>query len=148
MKGGKSARRGATTVEFAIVLMLLLTVILAGLEIDRLLLVYTTVANSARVGARYAIVHGSSRSAGVGDPASGATDTTKVEEVVKAFARIGTLDPDKVAVEVKYPASTPLVAGNEPGNAVVVTVKYPYDPLTFLPFTIDLATTTRGVIVF
>lgn len=148
MRSRKAARRGGAVVEFAIVLMLLLTIILAGIEFDRLVLAYTTVANAARVGARYAIVHGGSRT-GVGDPASGATDASKVIEVVKTFASAGTLDPEKVDVDVSYPASTSVAdPGNQPGKAVVVTVTYPYDPLTFLPFSLDLTSTTRGVIVF
>jgi Flp pilus assembly protein TadG len=148
MRSRKNTLRGGAVVEFAIVLMFLLTIVLAGLEFDRLVLAYTTVANAARVGERYAIVHGSSRT-GVGDPASGATDASKVIEVVKTFTSAGTLDPDKVDVDVTYPASTSAAdPGNQPGKMVVVTVTYPYDPLTFLPFSLELASTTRGVIVF
>lgn len=136
-------------VEFAIVLFLLLSVIFAGLEFDRMLMVYTSVANSARVGARYAIVHGSSRT-GTGDPKSGATDGSSVVAVVKNWAKIGFLDPAKLTVAVEYPGSVdPKVdPGNTPGSIVVVTVTYPYDPLTFLPMSVNLRSTTRGVIVF
>ena len=46
--------------------MAVLTVImlLFVVEMGRMLLVYTTVANAARAGVRYAIVHGSTRTAG------------------------------------------------------------------------------------
>jgi Flp pilus assembly protein TadG len=146
-----SARRGGTLVEFAIVLFLLLSVIFAGLEFDRMLMVYTSVANSARVGVRYAIVHGGTRTGTAGTaPASGATDGSGVVAAVKNWAQIGFLDVDKLTVTVQYPGSAnPLVdPGNSPGSQVVVTVTYPYDPLTFLPVSVNLSSTSRGVIVF
>jgi Flp pilus assembly protein TadG len=146
----RTARRGAAMVEFAIVLVLLLTVVLAGIEFDRMLLVYTSVANAAGVGARYAIVHGSSRT-GTGSPASGAVNGgATVITVVKNWAQLGFLDPAKLNVVVDYPSSTnPKVdPGNTPGSQVVVTVTYPYDPLTFIPLNVNLKSTSRGVIVF
>lgn len=138
-------------VEFALVLVLLLSVIFAGLEFDRMLMVYTSLANSARVGVRYAIVHGASRTgAGTTDKASGATNGGNVVTAVKNFAKIGFLNPDNLNVTVTYPASAnPLTdPGNSPGSQVVVTVTYPYDPLTFLPVSVNLSSTSRGVIVF
>jgi Flp pilus assembly protein TadG len=136
-------------VEFALVVIVLLTVILAGLEFDRMLMVYTSVANAARVGVRYAIVHGRSRT-GTGDPASGATGASNVVTVTKNWAKLGFLNPARLTVQVAYPGSTdPTVdPGNNPGSTVVVTVTYPYDPLTFLPLTVNVSSTSRGVIVF
>ena len=137
-------------VEFALVLILLLTVILAGLEFDRMLMVYTSVANAAGVGARYAIVHGRSRT-GTGDPESGAVNGgAYVVTAVKGWAALGFLDPAKLNIVVDYPSSTnPKVdPGNTPGSKVVVTVTYPYDPLTFFPLNVTLSSTSRGVIVF
>ena len=65
-----SRQRGSTIVEFALVVFLLLLLTFAGIEFDRMVLVYTTVAHATRTGVRYAIVHGSDRT-GIGDPASG-----------------------------------------------------------------------------
>ncbi len=48
MSSRRHEERGAALVEFALVTMILLTVIIASVEFDRLLLVYTSLANAAR----------------------------------------------------------------------------------------------------
>lgn len=116
-------------VEFAVTILLLLTVIFGCFEFDRMLMVYTSVANAARVGVRYAIVHGSDNPA------------TDVADVVKDWAKIGFLNPDNLDVAVTG-------AGGTPGTPVTVTVQYPYDPLTFIPLGVTLSSTSQGVIVF
>ena len=82
-----SSRRGSTIVEFAVVAMLLLTVMFACFEFDRMLLTYTSLANAARAGARYAIVHGDTGGivSGPGD------DPASVVTVVKNMAVMGML---------------------------------------------------------
>jgi Flp pilus assembly protein TadG len=145
MRRARSARRGGTLVEFALVLVLLLGVTIAGLEFDRMLMVSTSLANAARVGVRYAIVHGGNRSVG----GSGATDKTRVIDAVTTFARIGFLKPDLLNVQVEYPAAViPGSSGNSAGSTVIVTVTYPYDALTWLPISGSLSATSRGIIVF
>jgi Flp pilus assembly protein TadG len=144
----RSAQGGNTIVEFAFVTFLLMLVIFASIEFDRMMLVYTTLANSARLGARYAIVHGATRT-GTGDPASGATDNTNVVTVVKNFAGAGMLRTSNLSVSVEYPASTSVTdPGNKRGALVIVTVTYPYDPFTVLPLTVNLRSSSRGIIVF
>jgi Flp pilus assembly protein TadG len=144
----RSAQRGNTIIEFAFVTVLLMLVILASVEFDRMMLVYTTLANSARLGARYAIVHGATRT-GTGDPASGATNTSNVVTVVKNFAAAGMLQTSNLNVSVEYPASTSVTdPGNKRGALVIVTVTYPYDPFTALPLTVTLRSSSRGIIVF
>lgn len=148
LKRARSAQRGASIIEFAIVTFLLMLVIFASIEFDRMMLVYTTLANSARAGARYAIVHGETRT-GTGDPASGATGHTNVDTVVKNFAGAGMLRTSNLNVTVDYPASTSSSdPGNKRGSLVVVTVTYPYDPFTVLPLTVTLRSSSRGIIVF
>jgi Flp pilus assembly protein TadG len=46
-------------VEFSVVALLTAITLLFVVEIGRTVLVYTTVANAARAGVRYAVVHGS-----------------------------------------------------------------------------------------
>jgi Flp pilus assembly protein TadG len=137
---------GQSLVEFSIVCFMLSIVTLAVLEMSRMVMVYATVANAARVGARYAVVHGSSRSAGAGaSNASGpANNPAQVLSVVKNFASAGILTTSRLVITVTYPGSS-----NAPGQLVDVTVSYPYDPLTtFLPFRVNLGSTTQGVIAF
>jgi hypothetical protein len=112
----------------------------------RIVLVYTTVANAARVGARYAIVHGSYRTGSGATGPSGPGSTTQVETVVKNFASAGLLDTSRLTITVTYPDGT-----NGPGKAVKVAVTYPYDP--FVRFfnsslSVTLGSTSRGIITF
>ena len=144
----RSAQRGSAIIEFAIVAFLLILVIFASFEFDRMMLAYTTLANSARVGARYAIVHGATRT-GTGDPPSGAVNHSNVVTVVKNFASAGMIQTSNLNVSVQYPASTsPSDPGNSRGSLVIITVTYPYDPFTFLPLTVNLRSSSRGIIVF
>ena len=135
--------RGSTLVEFSISALLLLTTVFAVIEFQRLLLVYTAVANAARAGNRYAIVHGSTRT-GTGDPSSGPGNTTGVETVVKNFASAAVLDTSRINTTVTYPS------GNSPGSMVTVKVWYPYDPFIglFPMLRVNLVSTTAGIITY
>jgi Flp pilus assembly protein TadG len=133
-------------VEFSLVGFMLSIMVLAVFEMGRMVLVYTTIANAARAGARYAIVHGSSRVAGAGSTnASGPSNNpAQVLTVVTDFAGAGMLTTSRLVITVAYPGSS-----NAPGQLVNVTVKYPYDPLTtWLPLRVNLGSTTQGVIAF
>jgi Flp pilus assembly protein TadG len=137
---------GQSLVEFSLATFMLCMVVLAVFEMGRMVLVYTTVANAARAGARYAVVHGNSRSAGAGTSnASGpSSNPAQVVAVVTDFATAGLLTTSRLVITVAYPGSS-----NAPGQLVSVTVKYPYDPLTtWLPFRVNLGSTTEGVIAF
>jgi hypothetical protein len=140
---GKS--RGSSLVEFALVAFQLSLIVFASLDFSRMVLVYTDLANAARVGARYAITHGSKRTGSGADGPSGPGDNpAQVVSVVKDYARSGLLDPNKLSVSVKYTNSL-----NDPGNPVVVSVSYTYDPFfTLLPLRVPLGSTTKGIITF
>ena len=151
-------RCGQTLVEFSIVAFLTVMMLLFVLEMSRAMLVVTTVAQAARAGVRYAIVHGSTRPATgcaiAADCASGPGNFTQVVTVVTNFAGVGPLNtnlflttPGKIAVT--YPDSgTP--PGNAPGQHVKITVMYPYDPLTsyFSKNSLSLNSTAQGIIVY
>src|SRR5216683_4963285 len=100
------ADRGSTMVEFSLVGFMFIIVLLGIVEMGRMVLVYTTVANAARTGARYAIVHGGTRTGpgatGVNGP-SGPGNTTQVKTVVQNFASAGLLDTSKLTISVAYP---------------------------------------------
>jgi Flp pilus assembly protein TadG len=145
-RSGPAGRRGQTLVEFSVVAVLTVIMLLFVVEMGRMLLVYTTVANAARAGVRYAIVHGSTRLAGATvDNASGpGADPTQVVTVVKNFASGGLLTGSRLVVHVTYPG-----ASNAPGQSVNITVVYPYDPLTtYFSKTLRLGSATQGIIVF
>jgi len=133
-------------VEFSVVALLTVIMLLFVVEIGRMLLVYTTVANAARAGVRYAVVHGSTRTAGstVDSAAGPGNNPTQVVTVVKNFASGGLLTTSRLLVNVTYPG-----ASNAPGQYVVVSVVYPYDPLTtYFSKTLRLGSASQGIIVF
>ncbi len=139
-----SGRGGSSLVEFAIVSVQLFIVMFAMFEFARALIVYNTVANAARVGARYAIVHGSTTNGtGVDGPSGPGSNPTNVVNVVKDYAKPGLLDLNSLTVTVTYPD-----ASNNPGSRVSVKAVYLYDPFTILPLHMSLGTTTQGIITF
>ena len=136
--------RGGTLVEFAICAFLMVIVLLSVVEMARMVLVFTTLANSARAAARYAIVHGSSRTgSGTNGPSGPGNNPAEVVLVARNFASTGALDITRLTITVTY------IGGNAVGNFVNVAVSYPYDPLVgYLPLAVPLNSASRGVIVF
>ncbi len=145
-KSRRSGQRGQSLVEFSLVALLTVMMMLFVAEMGRMLLVYTAVANAARAGSRYAIVHGGTRVAGsTVDSASGpAANPAEVLTAVRNFASAGLLTTSLLLITVTYPGGS-----NAPGQLVTVSVVYPYDPLvTFFSKTLRLGSSTQGVIVF
>jgi Flp pilus assembly protein TadG len=139
-------RSGQGLLEFSVVALLTVIMLLFVVEMGRMVLVYTSVANAARAGLRYAIVHGSSRAAGATvDSASGpGSNPAQVVTVVKNFAGAGLLTTSLLVINVTYPG-----ASNAPGQPVNITVVYPYDPLTtYFSKTLRLGSASQGIIVF
>lgn len=136
----RSARRGSSLIEFALIAFLLLTVLLIGIEMDRMLFVYTNLADAAKAGTRYAIVRGADRSSG----ASTAADPSPVVNIVKSY--ITGIDPSRLTVTVTYPD------GNSNGlnHHVQVLVQYNYDPWAGFGLLsgVTLSATSQGIIAF
>jgi Flp pilus assembly protein TadG len=134
--------RGQALVEFAMCSVLLLALIFAVVEFGRMMLVYTTIANAARIGARYAIVHGSDNSA----------TTTQIQTAVNGFLKAGTVNTSSATVTVAYPGRPNGTGSNctDPGCRVTVSVSYPYDPLLtyFSLGSITLRSSSEGVITW
>jgi Flp pilus assembly protein TadG len=147
-----SARRmkhteGATLVEFSLVALMLVIMLLAVVEMARMALVYSALANAARFGARYASVHGHGRAGGAGaDGESGpGANPAQVLTVVKNVASSGLVHLSDSNISVTYSPS------NKPGSIVTVTVAYTYDPLMLYFATslnARLGSTSQGVITF
>ena len=137
---------GDSLLEFSLVAFMFVMILLAVVEMGRLVLVYTAVSNAAHVGTRYAIVHGSDRTGSGTDGPSGPGSTTAVETVVQNFASAGLLDTSRLTISVTYPDGS-----NAPGKNVSVTVTYPYDPIIgyFTPaLSVTLGSTSQGIITF
>jgi Flp pilus assembly protein TadG len=126
-------------IEFSFVVFTLMIVILAGIEFARMVLIYTTVADCARAGVRYAIVNGSL--AGAPNPPS--DNPSNVITVVQNFASAGALTPANLNVTVTYPDSS-----STPRSRVKVAVRYQYDPMTILPLGVPITSIAEGRITF
>jgi Flp pilus assembly protein TadG len=160
--GTASSRRGQALVEFAMGTLVLLMLIFGIIEISRILLVYTTVTDAARLGARYAITHGTPpagpSTTGTATNANVATMQTAVQAVVKSFLAAGTVNINAggLAITTTFPniscagaSSGSLCSGTTPGNLVQVTVSYPYDLLiSYYPINVTVAGTSQGVITW
>jgi len=138
-------RRGQGLVEFGLVTVLTVFVVLTAVEVSRMVLVATTIASAARAGARYACVHGSSRTGtGASGPSGPSSNPSQVLTVVKNFASAGLFNTNNLIISVTYPG-----ASNAPGQTVVVSVIYPYDNfVTYFPFRPRLGSVSQGVITF
>ena len=140
------SRSGQGLVEFSVIAFLTVIMLLFVVEMGRIVFISTTVANAARAGVRYAIVHGSTRAAGATlNSASGpASNPAQVLTVISNFASAGPLTTSLLVVNVTYPGGS-----NAPGQAVNITVVYPYDPLTtYFSKTLRLGSAAQGVIVY
>jgi Flp pilus assembly protein TadG len=116
--------------------------LLGVVEMSRLVLVYTTVANAAHAGMRYAIVHGASQTVTPSGPGS----ATLVQTVVKNYASAGLLNTANLNVNVDYPDGD-----NAEGHRVTVTTSYIYDPLIayFIPLlSTTVGSTSQGIITY
>jgi len=142
---GPEKCRGQSTVEFSAVTVLTLVLMLMVLEFGRMVLVYNTIANAARSGARYACVHGATRTGnGVTGPSGPAGNPSQVVAVIKDFAASGLLSTGNLIISVTYPGGS-----NAPGQTVSVSVIYPYDAfVTWFPVRPRLGSATQGVISF
>ncbi len=136
---------GQALVEFSIVIFMLSVLMLSTVEVSRLVMAYTTVANAVREGSRYAVVHGSTRTgSGVDGPSGPGANPSQVVTVVRNFALTGSLNNSHLTITVVYPGGS-----NAPGQFVDVTAVYVYDPLTtYIPLNMRLGSTTEGVIIF
>jgi Flp pilus assembly protein TadG len=147
---------GQALVEFAMTTIVLLALVFGVIEIARVMLCYTTVANAARIGARYAITNGSVPGSTT-YYSNVSTMKSNVTTIVQSFANAGTLKTSNLTVTVSYPdssctgtSSSSTCTGTTAGDRVNVTVSYAYDPLLtyFSLGGINLSSTSEGVITW
>jgi Flp pilus assembly protein TadG len=137
----RSSQNGSSLVEFAILAIALFALLFTSIEFDRMAFVYVNIADAAKAGVRYAIVHGSDRTgSGLDGPSSG-SDYTNLTKLIKYYTT--GMDTSAVTVTATY---TP---DNNPGSTVNIKVTYPYTPLTGFPFpAVTLSAMAQGKITF
>jgi Flp pilus assembly protein TadG len=128
----RAGARGQALVETALTCALFLTLLLGVIEFGYAFYCYDQVSEAAKLGTRYAIVHGSTSST----PA----DSTAIQNWV--LSHIAGVDLSKVQVTTAWSPD------NSPGSTVSVTVQYSFDFLErFVPRqNVALAAHSQGVI--
>jgi Flp pilus assembly protein TadG len=124
---------GQAIVEFALTLTLLMLLMFAILELSIFIYTYSVLANAAKEGVRYAIVHGANNGSPSGPPTGSASsppctvsssNVTNVVNQTKNFAGFSMLSTANVNVFVCY-----LDGNNKLNSLVQVSVNYLYRPL-------------------
>lgn len=149
---------GQALIEFALVALFLVLLIVGFLELVLMVHTYNVLADSAKEGVRYAIVHGAANTAASGPACSnscaascaaicGAVGTG----VVKTYAQYSLHDTTTMSVLVDYNpgGNNGAVNCNKSPCLVRVTVSYPYKAFFGLGWpTINVYAAAQGRIIF
>jgi len=138
-RGGprQTPQAGQAIVEFMLVTVFLLVLFVSVLQMILLMHAYNTLADAAKEGIRYQIVHGTGNSncsgpSKTGTPPANCPDTTgrNVQNWVTNFAALSFQTIPSSNVIVDYNPNSANVGGacNRPGCLVRVTVRHTYQP--------------------
>jgi Flp pilus assembly protein TadG len=144
----KKRQAGQAAVEFALIIIFLMVFLLSFLEIVAMLYTYSALADSAKEGVRYAIVHGtlSSACSGPGGTAGVTCDASAagVRTAVTTYANYSLHGAGAMTITPTYPDGT-----STPSSRVRVTVSYPYQAFFGLGWpTITVNAASEGRIMF
>lgn len=124
---------GQASIEFVLMVVFVMLLIVGSIELIMVIYTYNVLADSAKEGVRYAIVHGTANTSPSG-PTTGAAsnppctkssaNVTAVQGVVKDYAKYSMHDISAMTVNVCYYDGT-----NKDLNRVEVVVHYPFQPL-------------------
>ncbi len=152
MKRGLTKRKskGQATVEFALTIIFVMLLILGSLEMIVLIYTYSVLADAAKEGVRYAVVHGTgvggSNCSGPGGAGVSCTDSTGSNVIarVTTYTSLSFHDSSAMTVTPTYPDGLSTAP-----NRVRVTVTYPYQPFFGLGWpTVTVNAAAEGRIVF
>ena len=150
---------GQATVEFALTILFVMIMIIGSLELIVLVYTYNVLADSAKEGVRYAVVHGSRNGMpsgpvcpcvdidGAAAPPGSYGGYSSGYGIVKTYARFSLHDTTSMNVQVTYP-DTGNPPANKAPNRVRVVVSYVYQPFFGLGWpsvTVDAAAEGRIV---
>ena len=133
----RNHERGQALVEFAFVLVFWVIMVIAIMEMLLFMHTYNVLADAAKEGVRYAIVHGTNNSVPCGPatcvdvtgpaaPSGTVPGYGSTYGVVKSFAQYALHDTTNMTVAINYPGGDATPANKTP-NRVQVTVSYPYE---------------------
>jgi Flp pilus assembly protein TadG len=137
--------RGSVLVETSLALLLALPVIFSVFELCLFVYTQAILGDAARLGTRYAIVHGSDSSTCSG-PSTGCSDPSGAQIVtaVQGYAAASFSPLGGIAVTPSWPDGS-----SAPSSRIVVTVRYNYSPFfNNTGFIFPMYATSEGRIVF
>lgn len=140
--------RGQAQMEFVLSALLVVMFIFGMLEMVLLVYTYNVLADSAKEGVRYAIVHGtdSATCSGPGGGGVSCTDSSgaNVTATVQQYAQYSFHSTSSMTVTVSYPDSS-----SAPPSRVQVHISYPYQPFFGMGWpTVTVNAAAAGRIVF
>jgi Flp pilus assembly protein TadG len=148
MKNRKES--GQAAVEFALTIVFVMLLIVAAIELTVMIYTYTVLADAAKEGVRYAIVHGTgvglANCSGPGTGGSSCTDSTadNVKTAVSNYNALSFHDKSAMTVTPTYPDGSSVAP-----SRVRVTVSYPYQPIFGLGWpTVTVYAAAEGRIAF
>jgi Flp pilus assembly protein TadG len=149
-------QRGQAAVEFALTITILVLLLVGMMELTMFVYTYSVLADAAKEGVRYAIVHGASgtnssgptgatkTSTSWGTCSSSDSGTSSVVSTVQNYAALSLHSTSAMKISVCYPDQS-----NNPGSAVEVSVSYPYQPLFGLGWPkVTVSANSAGRIMF
>jgi Flp pilus assembly protein TadG len=143
--------KGQAAVEFALTVVFLMLLIVGFVELIMMLHTYNVIADSAKEGIRYAIVHGADNTAGCGPASCPAITGAPGTGVVKTYAQYSLHDTSTMTVTVDYNPgnNNGLNACNKSPCLVQVKVRYLYQPFFGLGWpTMPVNAAAEGRIIF
>ena len=152
LRPARRGEKGQAAVEFALTVVFLMLLIVGFVELIMMLHTYNVIADSAKEGLRYAIVHGAANTGGSGPTCPcAAIDGAAGTGVVKTYAQYSLHDTSAMTVTVNYNpgGNNGATACNKSPCLVRVTVSYPYQPFFGLGWpTVTVKAAAQGRIVF
>lgn len=143
-----SKSRGQAQVEFVLSILFVMLFTFGMLELVLLVYTYNVLADSAKEGVRYAIVHGTDSAAcsGPGGGGVSCTDSSgaNVQTTVQQYAQYSFHSTSAMTIAVTYPDSS-----SAPPSRVQVHISYPYQPFFGLGWpTVTVNAAAAGRIMF
>jgi Flp pilus assembly protein TadG len=150
LSNNRRKERGQASVEFALTIIFVMLFIIGAIELIMLVYTYNVLADAAKDGVRYAVVHGTGTGAGnCSGPGGGGvtcTDSTanNVTSQVTAFAVLSLHDTSKMTVTTTYPDTSSVAP-----SRVRIDVSYNYQPFFGLGWpSVTVYAAAEGRIVF
>jgi Flp pilus assembly protein TadG len=148
---GIRSQRGQSSVEFALTIVFMVMMLVGMLELTMFVYTYSVLADAAKEGVRYGIVHGASVSgpesgdaSSIPWPACTTPASGSLLATVNAYAAASLHSPSSMHIYACYPDGN-----NKPGSAVQVSVNYPYQPLFGLSWPkVNVHANSAGRIMF